>query len=232
MDIDAVEVLAFDVFGTVVDWYSSVAAEVAELGLAVDGGTFALAWRARYVPTLRRVAAGELAWAPLDDLHRLMLEECLDEFDVQRLSEDQKRHLTHAWHRLRPWPDSVEGLTRLKRRFVVCTLSNANIGLLTRMAKYAGLPWDCILSAENVGRYKPDPATYLGVGRTFDVQPSQVLMVAAHHDDLAGARRCGLLTAYVERPQEFGPQGKDVSPDPANTLHVRDLRDLASRLGC
>jgi 2-haloacid dehalogenase len=100
------------------------------------------------------------------------------------------------------------------------------------MAKHAGLPWDCILSAENVGRYKPDPATYLSVGRAFGVAPAQVLMVAAHHDDLAGARRCGLLTAYVERPQEFGPQGKDVAPDPANTLHARDLRDLASQLGC
>jgi 2-haloacid dehalogenase len=232
MDIDGVEILAFDVFGTVVDWYSSVAAEVTELGLAIDGGAFALAWRARYAPTLRRVAAGELAWAPLDDLHRLTLEECLDEFGVHGLSEDRKRHLTRAWHRLRPWPDSVEGLTRLKRRFVVCTLSNGNIGLLTRLAKHAGLPWDCVLSAENVGRYKPDPATYLSVSRTFDVRPEQVLMVAAHHDDLAGARGCGLLTAYVERPHERGPQGKDVSPDPATTLHVRDLRDLASRLGC
>jgi 2-haloacid dehalogenase len=226
-----VEVLAFDVFGTVVDWYSSVAAEVTAIGLPVEGGAFALAWRGRYVPTLQRVAAGELAWAPLDDLHRLMLEECLDEFGVS-LSEDRKRHLTRAWHRLRPWPDSVEGLTRLKRRFVVCTLSNGNIGLLTRMAKFAGLPWDCILSAENVGRYKPDPATYLSVARIFDVEPAQVLMVAAHHDDLAGARRCGLSTAYVERPLEFGPRGKDVSPDPATTYHVRDLRDLAARLGC
>jgi 2-haloacid dehalogenase len=238
MDIDSVEVLAFDVFGTVVDWYSSVAAEVTELGLtassglAVDGGRFALAWRSRYVPTLQRVAAGELAWAPLDDLHRIMLEDCLAEFDAHGLSEDQKRHLTRAWHRLHPWPDSVEGLTRLKRRFVVCTLSNGNIGLLTRMAKFAGLPWDCILSAENVGRYKPDPATYLGVPTTFDVRPAQVLMVAAHHDDLTGARRCGLSTAYVERPREFGPQGKDVSADPANTLHVTDLRELAERLGC
>jgi 2-haloacid dehalogenase len=232
MDIDDVEVLAFDVFGTVVDWYSSVAAEVTALGLAVDGGRFALAWRARYAPTLRRVAAGDIDWAPLDDLHRLTLEECLDEFGVTGVDEERKRHLTRAWHRLRPWPDSVEGLMRLKCRFVVCTLSNGNIGLLTRMAKFAGLPWDCILSAENVGRYKPDPAAYLHVGRVFDVPPSRVLMVAAHHDDLAGARRCGLRTAYVERPREFGPQGKDVSPDPAATLHVRDLRDLAARLGC
>jgi 2-haloacid dehalogenase len=232
MNIDDVEVLAFDVFGTVVDWYTSVAAEVAENGLAVDAGRFALAWRARYAPTLQRVAAGELGWAPLDDLHRLMLDDCLDEFGVHGLGEERKRHLTLAWHRLRPWPDSVEGLTRLKRRFVVCTLSNGNIGLLTRMAKFAGLPWDCILSAENVGRYKPDPATYLGVGRILGAPPSRVLMVAAHHDDLAGARRCGLLTAYVERPEEFGPQGKDVAPDPANTLHVEDLRDLAARLGC
>lgn len=232
MDIAGVDVLAFDVFGTVVDWHSSVAAEVTELGLAVDGSRFALAWRARYAPTLRRVAAGELGWAPLDDLHRIMLEECLDEFGVHGLEEEQKRRLTGAWHRLRPWPDSVEGLTRLKRRYVISTLSNGNIGLLTRMAKHAGLPWDCILSAENFQRYKPDPATYLGVGRVFGVEPSRVLMVAAHHDDLAGARGHGLLTAYVERPLEFGPDGKDVSPDPATTLHVRDLRDLADQLGC
>jgi 2-haloacid dehalogenase len=232
MDIGGVDVLAFDVFGTVVDWYSSVAAEVTGLGLPVDGGRFALAWRARYVPTLRRVAAGELDWAPLDDLHRLMLEDCLDEFGVRGLSEEQKRHLTGAWHRLRPWPDSVEGLARLKRRYVICTLSNGNIGLLTRMAKHAGLPWDCILSAENFRRYKPDPATYLGIAKVFGVEPAQVLMVAAHHDDLSAARRCGLPTAYVERPQELGPQGKDVSPDPATTLHVRDLHDLADQLAC
>jgi 2-haloacid dehalogenase len=232
MDVAVVRVLAFDVFGTVVDWHTGVAAEVADLGLPVDADRFALAWRARYLPTLQRVASGELDQAPLDALHRLMLEECLDDFGVHGLSEEQKRHLTHAWHRLPPWPDSVDGLTRLKRRYVISTLSNGNIGLLTHMAKHAGLPWDCILSAESFGRFKPDPATYLGVARVFDVEPSQVLMVAAHHDDLAGARRCGLPTAYVERPHEFGPRGKDVSPDPATTLHVRDLRELADRLDC
>lgn len=230
--LHGVQVLAFDVFGTVVDWYTGVAAAVTELGLPVDAGRFALAWRARYVPTLQRVAGGELAHAPLDELHRLMLEDCLDEFGVHDLSEDQRRHLTRAWHRLPPWPDSVEGLTRLKRRYVISTLSNGNIGLLTHMAKHAGLPWDCILSAETFGRFKPDPATYLGVARVFDVDPAHVLMVAAHHDDLTGARRCGLPTAYVERPREFGPRGKDVAPDPATTLHVRDLRELADRLGC
>lgn len=113
--------------------------------------------------------------------------------------------MNKAWHRLHPWPDSVEGLERLKSKYIICSLSNGNIGLLTNMAKHAGLPWDCILSAENFHKYKPDPATYLGVARVFDVRPEEVLMVAAHHDDLDVARACGLATAYIERPREFGP---------------------------
>jgi 2-haloacid dehalogenase len=137
-----------------------------------------------------------------------------------------------VWHRLNPWPDSVAGLTRLKTRFTICSLSNGNIGLLTNMAKRAGLPWDCVLSAEVFRAYKPDPATYLGVARVFDLQPSQVMLVAAHHDDLAGARACGLRTAYIERPLEFGAaQPKDVSPRPENDLHARDLHHLADQLG-
>jgi 2-haloacid dehalogenase len=135
-----------------------------------------------------------------------------------------------AWHNA--WPDSVEGLTRLKRRYTITTLSNGNIGLLTQMAKRAGLPWDCVLSAEVFRAYKPDPATYLGVARVFDLAPEQVMLVAAHHDDLAAARACGLRTAYIERPLEFGPaQPKDVSPQPGNDLHAQSLTDLARQLG-
>ncbi len=227
------QVLAFDVFGTVVDWHSGITREVQALRPEVDGAAFALAWRAGYQPAMRRVMAGELGWTLIDDLHRLILDGILGQFGLADLSESQKQHLNKAWHRLDPWPDVVAGLTRLKSRFTICTLSNGNIGLLTNMAKRAGLPWDCILSAEVFRAYKPDPATYLGVAKVFDLAPADVMLVAAHQDDLAAARACGLQTAYIERPAEFGAaQPKDVSPDPANTWHAKDLLALAEQLGC
>ena len=228
---NAPRVLAFDVFGTVVDWHGSVAGEVQALYPGVDGNAFALAWRAGYQPAMRRVMSGELGWTLIDDLHRLILDQLLPRFGLGHLSEAERQHLNRVWHRLDPWPDVVPGLQRLKTRYTLCTLSNGNIGLLTNMAKRAGLPWDCILSAEVFRAYKPDPATYLGVARVFDLAPSEVMLVAAHHDDLAAARACGLQTAYIERPAEFGlAQVKDVSPDPANTLHARDFLDLANQL--
>jgi len=228
----APQVLAFDVFGTVVDWHGGILREVAQvLGLRVDAGAFALAWRAGYQPAMRRVMSGELGWTLIDDLHRIILEEVLEQFGVRDLGTAEKLHLNKAWHRLDPWPDVVQGLTRLKRCYIISTLSNGNIGLLTHMAKHGGLPWDCILSAEGFKAYKPDPATYLGVARVFDLEPAAVMLVAAHQDDLAAARACGLQTAYIERPSEFGADRiKDVSPDPANTLHARDLLDLADQL--
>ena len=226
-------VLAFDVFGTVVDWHGGIAREVLALRPEVNGGKFAMAWRAGYQPAMRRVMSGELGWTLIDDLHRLILDGILDQFGLSHLTEAQKRHLNKAWHRLDPWPDVVAGLTRLKTRFTICTLSNGNIGLLTNMAKRGALPWDCILSAEVFRAYKPDPATYLGVARVFDLPASDVMLVAAHQDDLAAARGCGLQTAYIERPYEFGQsQPKDVSPDPANTWHARDFLALADQLGC
>ena len=229
----SVKVLAFDIFGTVVDWHGSIAREVDAMQLGVDGGTFALAWRAGYQPAMKRVMSGELGWTRIDDLHRLILDELLRRFGIGHLSEPQKQHLNKVWHRLDAWPDSVDGLRRLKTRYTICTLSNGNLGLLTAMAKRAGLPWDCILSAEVFRKYKPDPATYLGVADVFGVAPHEVMLVAAHHDDLAAARACGLHTAYIERPHEFGAaQPKDVSPDPANTLHAKDLGALADLLGC
>ena len=228
---NAPRVLAFDVFGTVVDWHGSVAGEVQALYPGVDGNAFALAWRAGYQPAMRRVMSGELGWTLIDDLHRLILDQLLPRFGLDHLSEPQRQHLNRVWHRLDPWPDVVPGLQRLKTRYTLCTLSNGNIGLLTNMAKRAGLPWDCILSAEVFRAYKPDPATYLGVARVFDLAPSELMLVAAHQDDLAAARACGLQTAYIERPAEFGlAQVKDVSPDPANTLHARDFLDLANQL--
>jgi 2-haloacid dehalogenase len=228
-----VEVLAFDIFGTVVDWHGSIVREMKELHPQVDGNAFALAWRAGYRPAMARVMSGELGWTLIDDLHRMILDQILPQFGLAHLDEAARRHLNRVWHRLDPWPDAVEGLQRLKRKYLLCTLSNGNIGLLTRMAKRAGLPWDCVLSAEVFRAYKPDPATYLGVARVFDVPPARVMLVAAHHDDLAGARKCGLRTAYVERPLEFGAaQPKDVSPRPENDLHSRSLVDLAAQLGC
>lgn len=225
-------VLAFDVFGTVVNWHTAVAREVQQMCPGVDSNTFALAWRDGYAPAMQRVMAGELGWTRIDDLHRMILQEVLQQFQVTHLSETQITHLNKAWHRLDPWPDTVEGLTRLKSKFTICTLSNGNIGLLTHMAKHARLPWDCILSAEVFKKYKPDPATYLGVAKVFDVAPQSVMMVATHMDDLAGARACGLQTAYVERPLEFGPtRRKVVEPDPLNTLHVANLLELAEMLG-
>lgn len=226
-------ILAFDIFGTVVDWHGSIAREVAARYPAVDANAFALAWRAGYQPAMQRVRAGELGWTRIDELHRLILDGLLPRFGLAHLSDAERADLNRVWHRLDPWPDAVAGLTRLKSRFTVCTLSNGNIGLLTNMAKRAGLPWDCILSAEVFRAYKPDPRTYLGVAQTFDLPPEQVMLVAAHPDDLAAARACGLQTAYIERPWEFGvEQPKDVSADPANTLHARDLLQLAEQLGC
>ncbi len=224
-------ILAFDIFGTVVDWHGSIVRELATLYPAVDGNAFALAWRAGYEPAMQRVRSGELGWTRIDELHRLILDDLLPGFGLAHLGEAERQHLNRVWHRLEPWPDSVAGLTRLKSRFTLCTLSNGNMGLLTNMAKRAGLPWDCILSAEVFRAYKPDPATYLGVAHTFDVAPQDVMLVAAHQDDLDAARACGLATAYIERPLEFGPtQVKDVSPDAANTWHARDLVHLAEQL--
>jgi 2-haloacid dehalogenase len=230
---DTVQVLAFDIFGTVVDWHGSIQREIEKRFPGVDGSAFALAWRAGYVPAMDRVRSGELGWTLIDDLHRMILDKILPDFGLSRLSEADRSSLNRVWHALDPWPDSVEGLRRLKSRFLVTTLSNGNIGLLTRMAKRAGLPWDCVLSAEVFRAYKPEPATYLGVAKVFDVQPEQVMLVAAHHDDLAGARACGLRSAYIERPYENGRQHpKDVSPRPDNDMHASSLMDLADQWGC
>ncbi len=259
--VAGVQVLAFDIFGTVVDWHGSIVREMQTLYPQVDGDAFALAWRAGYKPAMARVMNGEFfpprspsangslppegaalalgrpgderGWKPLDDLHRIILDGILPQFGLAHLDQAARQHLNQVWHRLDPWPDSVQGLTRLKRNYVICTLSNGNIALLTHMAKRAGLPWDCVLSAEVFRAYKPDPATYLGVAKVFGLQPEQVMLVAAHHDDLAAARGCGLRTAYIERPLEFGAKNlKDVSPQAGNDLHARSLEELADMLGC
>lgn len=234
-EIDSdVRVLAFDVFGTVVDWHGSIAREATALGLPIDGAQLATEWRAGYAPAMQRVARGELPWTKIDVLHRMILDELLARHGLS-LDEPARQHLNRAWHRLTPWPDSVPGLTRLKRRFTICTLSNGNLGLLSDMAKHAGLPWDCLLSAEVFHKYKPDPATYLGVADVFDVQPQQVMMVAAHDWDLRAAHALGLRHAYVERPLEYGTMaGRAHAPHvlPEGCLRVQDLEQLATALGC
>ena len=233
--LDDVRILAFDVFGTVVDWRSGIAREVDALGLGVDGAAFADAWRARYQPAMQPIRRGERAFVRLDVLHRENLDATLAAFGVDaRVDEAARRHLTLAWHRLDPWPDAVPGLTRLRRRYVVAPLSNGGIALLTHMARRTGLPWDCVLSTEVFRSYKPDPRTYLGVAETFDVAPAQVMMCAAHAADLRAAAACGLATAYIDRPHEYGPGGQRDPPSAGDRfdLHTTGIDDLATRLGC
>ena len=230
-----IKLLAFDVFGTVVDWRSSVIAEGEGLGktkgLNIDWTVFADAWRSIYRPYMDKVQNGELPWTKLDDLHRVMLAETLQRFAIHDLSDDEKENLNRAWHRLTPWPDAVPGLQRLKSRFLIAPLSNGNISLLTNMAKHAGLPWDCILSAENVRRYKPDPSVYLLAPQLFDLKPEQVMMVAAHEHDLQSARKHGLRTAYVHRPFELGPgKASEVPPKDRYDIVANDFLDLADQL--
>jgi 2-haloacid dehalogenase len=232
----SVKVLAFDVFGTVVNWRSSVIAEGEQLGkenkLRIDWAAFADAWRAAYRPSLDRVQKGELPWTKLDDLHRASLETILMQFKIEGLSRDEIEHFNRVWHRLQPWPDSVAGLQRLKTRYVITTLSNGNTSLLTNMAKHAGLPWDCILCAETVHHYKPDSEIYRLVPDLFDLKPEQVMLVAAHENDLQAAKTHGLLTAFVHRPLEHGP-GKASSMPPAGKYDfvAKDFLDLADQLG-
>ena len=234
MNAVPVSALIFDVFGTVVDWRSSLIREGEELGrkknLDVDWATFADEWRGRYAPSMDRVRRGELPWANLDALHRASLEELLEEFGVEGLSEEEIDHLNKVWHRLDPWPDSVAGLARLKERYVISTFSNGNVALLTDMAKRAGLPWDLILSAELVRHYKPDPETYLMAPNLLDLRPEEVMLVAAHPSDLRAAQTHGLRAAYVLRPLEWGPGGEAEPADPSFDLVVDDLVELAEKL--
>ncbi len=234
-ETSGVKALIFDVFGTVVDWRGSVIREGEELGrkknLDVDWAVFADEWRGRYAPSMDRVRRGELPWTNLDALHRASLEELLEEFGIEGLTEEEIDHLNKVWHRLDPWPDSVAGLARLKERYVISTFSNGNVALLTDMAKRAGLPWDLILSAELVKHYKPDPETYLMVPDLLDLRPEQVMLVAAHPSDLRFAQENGLRAAYVPRPLEWGPEAEAEEPDPLFDLVAKDFIELAEKLG-
>lgn len=229
--------LVFDVFGTVVDWRTSVAREVAaaarRIGVETDGLALADAWRAEYVPAMDRVRRGDLPWTTIDVLHRAALDALLPRFGLAALDEAARQALNRAWHRLDPWPDSVAGLRRLRHRYTLATLSNGNVSLLANMAKQARLPWDVILSAELFRHYKPDPEVYDGACRLLDLPPGQVMMVAAHNGDLHAAAARGLATAFVARPTEYGPtQTRDLVPDRTWDVVRTSFAGLADALGC
>ncbi len=227
-------VVVFDVFGTCVDWRTSLVRDLSAFGaqraLAADWAGLVDAWRSRYQPAMEDCRAGRRPWTPLDVLHRESLDALLPRFGLDALDEAARAHLNLGWHRLHAWPDVVPGLQALRQRAVIGPLSNGNFALLTNMAKFAGLPWDAIFSVELFGAYKPQPATYLGVARLMGVEPGEVMLCAAHNDDLAAARACGLRTAFVPRPTEYGPlQAKDFGPDADWDVVARDFVDFAAR---
>jgi 2-haloacid dehalogenase len=235
-NLSSIKALVFDVFGTVVDWRGSIIEEGIAWGkakqLRIDWASFADRWRAGYGPSMNRVRTGELPWTKLDDLHRMILEQLLKEFRIEGLTEEEKDHWNRVWHRLKPWPDSVAGLTRLKKKYVIAPLSNGNIALMTDMAKRSGLPWDAILGAELIRHYKPDREVYLSAPGFLGVKPEEIMMVAAHSADLKAAGSCGLHTGFIYRPNEFGAGGKTEKVDPGEfDIISNDMIDLARQLG-
>ncbi len=237
MDVSHVKALTFDVFGTVVDWRSGIIREGEALGrrknIDADWAKFADAWRAGYEPAMARVRNGELPWTKLDDLHRAKLDQLLVEFGISGLSEDEIDHLNRGWHRLDPWPDTVDGLNRLRRKYILATLSNGNVALLVNMAKRAGLPWDAILGPEVARHYKPQPEAYLSTADYLGLQPGQCMMVAAHNYDLVAASELGFRTAFVCRPTEYGPnQSTDVKAEHDFDVVANDFLELADKLNC
>ncbi len=234
--MSGIEALVFDVFGTVVDWRSSLIAEgeavTRRTGVACDWAAFADAWRAMYQPAMEEVRSGRRPFTILDVLHRESLEALLPRFGLERLDEAERVGLNLAWHRLQPWPDSPEGLRRLSARFITATLSNGNTRLLVDLGRRGRLAFTLYFSAQTARGYKPQPHVYRHPCEQLSCPPEKVMMVAAHKDDLAHARACGLRTAFIARPLEFGPgRSPDVSPDPEADLNAADLVDLAARLG-
>jgi len=232
-----VEALLFDVFGTVVDWRTSVSRELSEFGArsghTADWEAFADAWRGLYQPAMEEVRLGCRPWTILDTLHRESLVTLLEQFAVTGLSDDEIDYLNRAWHRLDPWPDSVAGLARLKTKFTLATISNGNIALLVNMAKRAELPWDAILGAEPARAYKPMPEAYLRTAQFLAMAPERCMLVAAHNDDLTRAASLGMRTAFIRRPTEYGPhQTKDLEPSGEWDTVADSFCELADQLGC
>jgi 2-haloacid dehalogenase len=233
-----VKALVFDTFGTIVDWRSSVIAEGVAWGKAkglnINWVDFVDRWRLGYRPVMDKVRKREIPWTRLDDLHRMILEALLKEFEIKSLTEQDIVSWTYVWRRLKPWPDSVEGLTRLKKTYVIAPLSNGNIALMANLAKFGGLPWDAILGAELVKHYKPDNEVYLSVPYFLGLKPEEVMMCAAHASDLQAARRNGLRTGFIYRPNEFGDGSAGV-PDTAKPgdfdIVSVSVVDLARQMG-
>jgi 2-haloacid dehalogenase len=228
---DAVKALTFDTYGTVVDWRSSVLDELAAVGrrhrLTVDWHAFLSEWKACYRPGMDKVNSGEWPWTSVDEIYHRALVSLLDRHAIA-LSEEELDHLSHAWWRLRPWPDSVAGLTRLKQRYVITPLSNASFAGMVHLARFARLPWDCVITAENARCYKPRPEAYRTAIRLLGLAPGDVMMVAAHNYDLAAAQAEGMRTAFVPRPTEYGPgQTTDLGPEQDWDVVAKDLEDLA-----
>lgn len=237
MPLTRIKALTFDVFGTVVDWRGSVIRELANFGaakgIAADWAAVADAWRGLYQPAMDRVRRGERPWVRLDTLHRESLVTLLDRFAIQGLTPAEIDHLNRAWHRLDPWPDAVPGLTRLKARYILATMSNGNVALMVNMAKRAGLPWDAILGAEPAQGYKPQPKVYLTGADLLGLEPGECMMVAAHNGDLVAAAALGFRTGFVARPTEYGPhQTKDFKAEHAFDVVAADFADLARQMGC
>jgi 2-haloacid dehalogenase len=234
--VASVKALVFDTFGTVVDWRGSIIEEGTAWGktkgVTVDWARFADRWRAGYAPSMDMVRKGEMPWTNLDHLHRTLLEDLLREFHIEGLSEEEKDHWNRVWHRLKPWPDSVAGLARLKKKYMIAPLSNGNVALLADMAKHAGIPWDLILSAELARHYKPDREAYLIAPSLLELKPEEVMMCAAHSGDLMSARSYGLRTGFIHRPNEYGPTRKadDAKPSDFDVVST-DIVDLGSKLG-
>ena len=231
----AVKALFFDVFGTLVDWRTSIAREAEALlkpkAATLDYFAFADAWRGEYQGALEEVRAGRIGFCKLDILHRRNLELTLKRFDIGALTEDEKRNFNLAWHRLDAWPDVPTGLARLKRGYVIAPVSNGNISLVVDLARRNGFPWDVILGAEIAGDYKPKPRVYLAAAEALDLKPGTCMMVAAHSSDLAAAAALGLRTAHVARPNEHGPGRGEAAPTIAVDLAVKSVEELAAKLG-
>ena len=232
-----VQALLFDVFGTVVDWRSSISADLSRFGsqkgISADWTTFTDDWRALYQPAMEEVRSGRRSWTILDVLHRESLEKLLAKYGIAGLTEVEKDYINRAWHRLKPWPDVIDGLKRLKTRYIIGTLSNGNVGLLTRMAKNAGLPWDVILGAETARAYKPLPEAYLASAGLLNLEPRQVMLVAAHNGDLAAASAAGLRTGFVARPTEYGPHQKvDFKAEREWDVVADSFTGVADAMGC
>ena len=231
----SIRAMFFDVFGTLVDWRTGVAREadraLRPLGHTLDWTHFADAWRAEYQPGMEEVRAGRIPFCKLDVLHRHNLERFMPRFGLTDLSESVRQELTLAWHRLDAWPDVSAALKRLQKKFLLAPVSNGNISLMVDLARRNAFPWDAILGAEIAGDYKPKPRVYLAACEAFDLEPAQCMMVAAHSKDLAAAAACGLRTAHIARPGEYGPGTGERAPTVPVDFAAADLADLASKLG-